>query len=161
MAKEKIDTDKKEQKEEEEIKEPIEEKEIYEREIDYYRAAIKRNKQQAMKRYGFTLYHSLSKEEKIDFLKDHKFKLDQPEDTYNEAVLAFREEDYNKAKKLFEQVIKAKEDLTYPLYNLALTYEQLGNVDKAIKTWEKYLEHPKVDDDEKAEVENHLKELKK
>jgi tetratricopeptide (TPR) repeat protein len=136
-------------------------KNLYESEIERYRATLSLDPDVALKRYGFTLYHSLQNREKIQLLRELGFALNQPEDDYNEGVLAYESGDYKRAKELFEKAYKAKDTLTCALYNLALTFEKLENTGKAITLWEQFLEHPKASEQNKANVEKHIKELKK
>jgi tetratricopeptide (TPR) repeat protein len=138
----------------------IEPEDLYEFELERYRASLKRDREQAMKRYGLTLFHSLDNCEKIEMLKELGFQLAEPEDDYNEGVVAYESGDYKRARELFEKAYKAKEDLISALCNLALTFEKLGNIDKAVNAWKQFLEHPKASKKDKAEVEKHLKELK-
>jgi len=116
------------------------EKSFFEREIEKYRAFLKRSWDSAYKRYGLSLFHSLSVEERVKIMEELGFEPIDAKDYYNKAVLAIQENDLKKAEKYLDLALK--EDPQHPesLFNMALLFEKTDRKAQSLNYWEKYIE---------------------
>ena len=135
-------------------------KSLYEKELDHYRMFLEHGFDTAYNYYGFSLFHSLSPEEKVEIFKKLGFEPKTPEDFYNLGCLSARDEDYQTARKFFEKTIDMAADFEEAYYNLALTLEKLGKDKAAIENWELYSEFLDDDSSEALLISQHLEELK-
>jgi len=135
-------------------------KTLYEREMERYRVFLQHGFDVAYKYYGFSLFHSLSNEEKVDILKKLGFEPKNPEDFYNLGCMAAKKDDYRAARNFFEKTIELAADFEEAYYNLALTLENLGEENEAITNWEIYNEFLDEDSSEALLVSQHIEELK-
>ena len=134
---------------------------LYDEEMQRYRSFLDRGFDKAYNHYGFTLFHSLSPEEKVNLFQELGFDPINPEDFYNIGCVAAQEEDYKKARKFFEKTIEAAADFEEAYHNLAIVLEKLGEMEKAREYWEIYNEFLDEDSSESLYVSQHLDELKK
>ena len=135
-------------------------KSLYTMEIDRYRTFLKRGFNTAYKFYGFTLFHSLAPEEKVELFQKLGFEPKNPEDFYNLGCLAAQKEDYTTARDFFQKTLDVAADFEEAYYNLALTQEHLGDEKAAIHNWEMYNEFLDEDSSEAIVISEHLAELK-
>ncbi len=135
-------------------------KSLYEKEIDGYRAFLKRGFDTAYRFYGFTLFHSLSPEEKVGLFQKLGFEPKNPEDFYNLGCLAVKKGDYTTARDFFQKTLELAADFEEAYYNLALTQEHLDDEKAAINNWEIYNEFLDEDSSEAIVVSEHIAELK-
>jgi len=135
-------------------------KNLYEREMERYRVFLEHGFDVAYKYYGFTLFHSLSNEEKVEILKKLGFEPKNPEDFYNLGCMSAKKEDYTAARNYFERTIELAADFEQAYYNLALTLERMGEEEAAIKNWEIYSEFLDEDSTEALLISQHLEELR-
>lgn len=131
---------------------------FYDKEINKYKKTLKRDKDTAFKRYGFTVFHSLDDYEKIELKEELGFEAVDEQDFYNIATTAAVKGDYEKAKKFFEKALKSKKDFPNASFNLALTYAKLNDNKKAVDLLKDYLKNVE-DPFEKEEVEEFISEL--
>ena len=135
-------------------------KSLYDKEIDRYRLYLQRGFDTAFKYYGFTMFHSLSSEEKIELFKKLGFEPKNPEDFYNLGCLAASNENFKEARDFFQKTIEMAADFEEAYYNLALAQERLGEDQKAIDNWELYSEFLDEDSSESILVADHISELR-
>ena len=135
-------------------------KNLYEKEIERYRVFLQHGFDVAYKYYGFTLFHSLSNEEKVDIMQKLGFEPKNPEDFYNLGCLAAQNNDFNQARKYFEKTIELAADFEEAYFNLAMTHESLGNEKAAIENWEIYSEFLDEDSSEAIHISQHIDEIK-
>ena len=69
-----------------------------------------------------------------------------------EAKSAYRAADYQKAVELFERAYQLRQ-VGALLYNIARTYEKLGDTDKAIERYRRYIESTEAEPAQKAKAE--------
>ena len=144
----------------EESSHPQPQKSLYDKEIERYRLFLQRGFDTAYKYYGFTLFHSLSPEEKVELFQKLGFDPQNSEDYYNLGCLAVTKEDYAVARNSFEKTIELAADFEEAYYNLALTQEKLGNDKAAIENWEIYNEFLEEDSSEALLISQHIDDLK-
>jgi tetratricopeptide (TPR) repeat protein len=135
-------------------------KSLYEKEMERYRIFLQHGFDVAYKYYGFSLFHSLSNEEKVEILKKLGFEPKNPEDFYNLGCMAAKREDFAAARNFFEKTIALAADFEQAYYNLALTLESLGQDKDAIRNWEIYNEFLDEDSSDTLLVSQHIAELK-
>jgi tetratricopeptide (TPR) repeat protein len=141
---------------------PDEKQDLYKFELQRYRTALKRNLDQAYKRYGFTLFQSLEPMERILWLHEIGFVPVDEIDFYNLGTVAVAQENYQQAKEWFKKALKVRPDMPEATFNLALCYERLANVQKAIELWQEYVKLLDPARGEEIEtVKNHIATLKK
>jgi len=150
----------KKKKTKEEAAPPQPQKNLYEKELERYRVFLQHGFEVAYKYYGFTLFHSLSPEEKVDIMQKLGFKPQNPEDYYNLGCLAAQNEDFKAARDYFQKTIELAADFEEAYYNLAITEEQLGNDEAALENWEIYSEFLDEDSPETLIISQHIDEIK-
>ncbi|AXA35499.1 MAG: tetratricopeptide repeat protein [Candidatus Hydrogenedentota bacterium] len=146
------------------------EQDLYDAELERYRQVVRENLDEAMRRYGFTLYHSLvhwDNENRLD-LEDALLQLEIAEkigmkprdavDYFNFAWTAIHKEDWAKAIRLLKSAVTDDPSFADAWYNLALCLERAGKVDDAKQAWEKFLATAESED-AKKQVEAHLATL--
>lgn len=133
---------------------------LFSQEMDRYRNFLDRGFETASQYYGFTLFHSLTPEEKVKWFEDLGFEPENPEDFYNLGVMAAHKEEYDKAAEFFEKTISLAADFEQAYYNLALMLEKLGKEKAALEQWEVYYEFLDEDSSEAIKVHQHMEELK-
>lgn len=132
---------------------------LLERQLDEFRKLLAEDPQQAYKRYGVTLVHSLDEETYFQEMTRFGWEPRTALDFYNLAVLATNRGDHEEALDLYEEAIARDEELACAHYNLAATFEALGQEDKQRSSLERYLElmserhRPDLSDEETADVE--------
>lgn len=146
------------------------EQDLYDAELERYRQVVREDLDEAMRRYGFTLYHSLvhwDNENRLN-LEDAILQLEIAErigmkprdamDYFNFAWIAIHKEDWAKAIRLLEGAVNEDPSFADAWYNLALCLERAGKVDEAKQAWEKFLATAESED-AKKQVEAHLATL--
>jgi tetratricopeptide (TPR) repeat protein len=133
---------------------------LYKREMERYRAHLQRGFEQAYKIYGFTLFHSLLPEEKVEIFQQLGFEPKNPEDFFNVGCIAAKKEDYAKACEHFRKTIELAEDFEQAYYNLAICLEHLGELKDAIENWQIYYAFLNEDSSEALMIAKHIEELK-
>lgn len=139
---------------------PFPQKNLHERELERYRVFLQYGFDVAYKYYGFSLFHSLFPEEKVEIMQKLGFKPKNPEDYYNLGCLAAQKEDYVSACKFFEKTIDMAADFEEAYFNLAITQENLGEEEDAIQNWEIYSEFLDEDSSEALLISQRIEELK-
>lgn len=139
-----------------------ESQDLYKFELQRYCTALKRDLDQAYKRYGFTLFQSLEPTDKIHWRHEIGFVPVDEIDFYNLGTVAAAQEDYHQAKDWFRKALKVKPEMPGAIFNLALCYERLNSKHKAGQLWEEYLKLLDPAQSEEIEaVKDHLETLKK
>jgi tetratricopeptide (TPR) repeat protein len=133
---------------------------LYKRELERYRTHLQRGFESAYKIYGFTLFHSLLPEEKVEIFQQLGFEPKNPEDFFNVGCIAAQKEDYTKACKHFRKTIELAEDFEQAYYNLAICLERLGEFNDAIENWKIYYAFLNEDSSEALMIAKHIEELK-
>jgi tetratricopeptide (TPR) repeat protein len=136
-----------------------EEVDYYDQEIAQYAIAVDEDLEQSLKRYGFTLYHSLPALKQVELREPLGMGPRDAIDQYNLACVAIAKEDYQEAAKLLQATLKADDKFADAVYNLALCYERLERKSDALKQWNRFLELADSEEN-RREVETHLAELK-
>jgi tetratricopeptide (TPR) repeat protein len=131
---------------------------FYDHEVDRYSAALDEDLEDAMQRYGFTLFHSLPFTKQLELGRKLGFEPRDAVDFYNLAGVEIEAERYEAAIKLLQQALKADGQFADAAYNLALSHERLGNRGEAAKQWNRYLELTE-DDASRQQVQAHLAEM--
>lgn len=136
----------------------VEEKTLSDIQREAFAAAVAANPAEAYKRWGVSLFHSLSDEEAQEQLGVLKINYPDALGHYNQGVKLAEAEKYAQAAKAFAKASELDPTLTEAIYNQALAEEKAGNAGEARKLWNRYLEF--CDDaEESAEIKNHLTEL--
>lgn len=132
---------------------------FYEVEVGRYSAALDEDLPGTMKRYGFTLFHSLPFAKQLELGRKLGFEPKDAVDFYNLAGVEIEKERYEAAAKLLQQALKLDGQFADAAYNLAICEEKLGNRNEALKQWTRFLE---LCDDEavKLQVQAYLAEPK-
>ncbi|MBN1899912.1 hypothetical protein JW926_01140 [Candidatus Sumerlaeota bacterium] len=135
-------------------------KNLYEKELEKYRVFLQYGFDVAYKYYGFSLFHSLTAEEKVETMQKLGFEPRNPEDFYNLGCLAAQKDDYVNASKFFQKTIEMAPDFEEAYYNLAISQENLGEEKEAIENWETYSEFLEEDSSEALLISQRIEELK-
>lgn len=135
------------------------EEQFFDLELARYEAVLERSLDEALERYGFTLFHSLPGLKQVELHQKLGFPVRDAIDQFNLAALAISREDYKGAVQLLEKAIKEEPTMGDAYYNLALCCEKLDRRNEAIKNWEEALLHVESDEDRQA-IQAHLDELK-
>lgn len=137
--------------------------ERYEKEKETFRQATKDNLDLAQEYYGFTLTHSLSRDEGTDLLEALGFEAKDATEQYNRGVVAAQKENYKKAIEHFRHAVEADSSLLDAVYNLAVCYERTKQYSQAVSTWQTYLDSVKEHgvDAEVKSIKDRIAELKK
>jgi len=134
------------------------EKDLYEIELEKYRAFLSTDYEEGLRRYGFAFYFSLSPCERTQLKKKLNFPLNSPIELFNLGCLATQENNFGEAVDFFRRSIELDPQFADAWYNLALCYERLGQKAEARKAWDRYLEllpH----DSARQEIVAHIAEL--
>ncbi len=136
--------------------------EMFRATVDAFRRNLQTNRDQALDRYGMTLYHSLPLDRRTVLGRELGFLKDDAITRYNLGIAAVSEENWTKAIEYFQKSLELDSDLNEALYNLALAKEKNGDVPGAVDSFRMLLSH--VRDNEKwaedvESIESHLQEL--
>lgn len=131
---------------------------FFDQEIQRYAASLEADSDDAYRRYGFTLYHSLPAAHMVVESRKLGFYRDDAVDHYNLAGLEIGSENYEAAAGLLEKALKMDDSMADAAYNLALCYEKLDRKQDAIKLWNRFKELAD-EEEEIAPVNAHLAEL--
>ena len=138
----------------------LSQKNLYQRELERYHVFLQYGFDVAYKYYGFSLFHSLLPEEKVEIMQKLGFEPKNPEDFYNLGCLAAQKEDYVSAREYFEKTIDMAADFEEAYFNLAITKENLGEEEDAIQNWEIYSEFLDEDSSEALLISQRIEDLK-
>lgn len=128
-------------------------------ELSRYRKSLEEDLEGAQRRYGFTLFHSLSPVEKVIHLKRLGCEARDGIDHYNLGTALALQENFAEAIVHLEKALAENPNWPEALHNLALALERAGKRDKARAEWERLLKLDLPPEDREA-VEAHLKTLK-
>ena len=113
--------------------------------------------------YGVALRKSGQIEESREsYQKALALKPDYPEALNNLAVIYMWENKYNKAKELLLRAIEINPDYVDPYFHLAISLEKNGQIEEAVKYYDKFLELSvgRVNRTVRLQVEERLSKLK-
>lgn len=113
---------------------------LYEREIRNFADQLEQDRAAAYRRYGFTMFHGLPDEDLVQERLHLRVGRVLPDDQYNLGVLANLAEDHAKAVEHYTAALQSGCMLPQLHFNLALSYERLGNNAEARKHYEKYMQ---------------------
>jgi len=134
---------------------------LYERQLNLFRHLIEEDWENAIDICGLWQLHSLSPDEKMRLFEKFQYEACQDVDFYNLGLRSVYEEDYKQAERHFKRSLEENPDFNEAIYNLALTYEHLGNFEKAIDLWQLYQERIGSRHSDYSSVRSHIRTLKK
>src|SRR5688572_22186637 len=132
---------------------------FYLSEVTRYEATVDRDLDEAFKRYGFTLWHSLPPIKQVQLAKKLGFMGNDAIDHFNLAGVEIANERWDQAAKLLQKSLELDGTFADAAYNLAMVYEKLDRRSDAINVWSRFQELTQADDDRRA-LEAHLTELR-
>ncbi|MDX2175976.1 MAG: tetratricopeptide repeat protein [Candidatus Sumerlaeia bacterium] len=132
---------------------------LYDRELNRFRAAFEKNPKEALSLYGWTLIHSLPLDEKSVAMKKLGFTLQTPADIYNLGIASAKGERWDEAITHFSEAASKDVNLLEAVYNLAVCYAKKGDKAKALATLELYAKSVQ-DPDDKADANDVIAELR-
>lgn len=130
---------------------------LYERELDRFRAVLNHDHETALDRFGMTLVHSLPPHERVSALRRFGVEPRTANDYYNLGFAAAQQDDWTEAIAMFRKATGMEEPPKEAFYNLAVAYERNGMAPQAKQAWQAYLDY--VTGEEKTEVKAHLATL--
>src|SRR5687768_1207826 len=111
---------------------------FYLAEVTRYEATVDRDLDEAFKRYGFTLYHSLPPVKQVQLAKKLGFMGTDAVDHFNLAGVEIAGERWDAAAKLLQKSLELDGTFADAAYNLALVYEKLDRKNDAINLWSRF-----------------------
>jgi tetratricopeptide (TPR) repeat protein len=126
--------------------------------VSQFRESVEREGEEAYKRWGLPLYHSLPDEEVEAQRRALGVKPVDALDHYNRGCLLAAQEDFAAAAQQFAQAVKLDPEMSEALFNLALAQEKAGRLAEARKSWNQFVERF-GDQEEAAQVRDHLAQL--
>jgi tetratricopeptide (TPR) repeat protein len=123
-----------------------------------YRHNLSESTESAQDRYGFTLFHSLRPEEKVQHIEKLGFEARDAIDHYNLGSAAALQENFEVAVKQLQRAVELDPQFADAVHNLALALERAGRVDDAKGQWRRYLELSPAGES-RSMAEAHLHEL--
>ncbi|MDX1971321.1 MAG: tetratricopeptide repeat protein [Candidatus Sumerlaeia bacterium] len=130
----------------------------YEKDLHDFRELLAKDSEEALKRFGLSLIHSINPAERVLALRSFGIDCNSAVDFYNLGVHAIQQDNWTEAIVNFQQAIEADPTQTDSIYNLALCYERTGHTPQARQTWEIYMDVTS-DEREKEQIREHLKSL--
>ena len=137
-----------------------EQQNLYDQEVERYKAALNRDLEHAHKRYGFTLFHSLPGPDAVELRQKLGLMGDEATDVYNIGCLAAEKEDYAEAVARFKEAMKKAPEFAEAEFNLAVALAKSGGAAAAKAQFESYLKREELNEEEIAAAEECLQELK-
>lgn len=132
---------------------------FYLAEVSRYEATVDRDLDEAFKRYGFTLWHSLPPIKQVQLAKKLGFMGNDAVDHFNLAGVEIANEHWEPAAKLLQKSLELDGTFADAAYNLAMVYEKLNRKNDAINLWSRFQELSQSDDERRA-VDAHMAELR-
>lgn len=130
----------------------------YEKDLEEYKELLVKDSEEALKRFGLGLIHSINPAERVLALRSFGIEANSPIDFYNLGVHAMQQDNWTEAIVNFKQAVEADSTQFDAIYNLALCYEKTGHVPQAKQTWEIYISV--VNDEREVEmIREHLESL--
>ena len=131
---------------------------LYDTLLERFRTAMNSEQDDAFKRYGLALFHSLAPEEQFLAKEELGIKCKDAVDFYNLGLAYASKEDYEKAISCWTQALKGDPEMADVHYNIAVANERLKNLSAARTHYKRYL--GSIDDAEETErINQHLAEL--
>lgn len=137
---------------------PSKKDDLYDRQLASYRAALKRDPEAALDRFGMTMINSLNPAERALAMRHFGVEAADSVDFYNLGVHFAQEENWTEAIDYFKRAVEANPELTQAIHNLALCYERTGHTPQAKSTWKVFLDATN-DSSERSRIEQHLESL--
>lgn len=152
-----------EEKNTEQVETTEEEKELnlYEKQLEQFRKLVRENAEEALNIFGLWYIHSLTPEEKMELYERLGFEPRQAQEFYNLGLRSALQGDYKQAESYFKKSLEENPEFNEAIYNLALTYEHLGNIKKSIELWQLYQERIGTQHPEYSTIRSHIRTLKK
>ena len=135
-----------------------EEVDPYDAELRRFEATLDSDQNEALERYGFTLFHSLPPLKQVELGQKLGFPCESPLDHYNLGCVAADNGDMKGALAQFKKALALDESYMDAVYNLALAHEKLGHKADATELWKRFLESADCEEDKEL-VRAHLAEL--
>ncbi|MGF1574107.1 MAG: tetratricopeptide repeat protein [Sumerlaeia bacterium] len=130
----------------------------YDKDLEEYKELLISDSEEALKRFGLGLIHSINPAERVLALRSFGIEANAPKDLYNLGVHAIQQDNWTEAIVNFQQAIEADPTQTDAIYNLALCYEKTGHIPQAKQTWEIFINV--VNDEREVEIiREHLETL--
>jgi tetratricopeptide (TPR) repeat protein len=126
--------------------------------MERFRLNLSKDMDEAQQRFGFTLFHSLSSQEKVKHLEALGFEPRDGIDHYNLGCVDALQGNFESAIAHFEKAVADQPDLFEAVHNLALALERAGRTPEAKKRWARALELAS-DEGERREIEAHIAAL--
>ncbi len=139
---------------------PEEQQNLYDQEVERYKAALNRDVEHAHNRYGFTLFHSLPGPDVVELRQKLGLMGAEATDVYNIGCLAAEKEDYSEGIARFKEAMKKAPEFSEAEFNLAVALAKSGDEAAAKKQFESYLKREELSEEETAAAEECLQELK-
>ena len=98
---------------------------------------------------------------RMELFEKFGYSPQQAQEFYNMGVEAALKNDFKNAEKHFKTALEENPEFDEALYNLALTYENIGNIDKSIELWQSYQERIGSRHEDYSSVRSHIRTLKK
>jgi tetratricopeptide (TPR) repeat protein len=134
---------------------------LYDRQLRFCKRMLAEQWEEAVDICGLWQIHSLAPEDKMKLFEQFGYKPVQAQELYNLGVRAVNEGDYKTAEKYFKQSIEENPEFNEAIYNLALTYEHVGNFKKSLDLWQLYQERIGSRHPDYSSVRSHIRSIKK
>ncbi|MBN1476170.1 tetratricopeptide repeat protein [Candidatus Sumerlaeota bacterium] len=126
--------------------------------MEQFRLNLSKDMDEAQQRFGFTLFHSLTPQEKVRHLEALGFEPRDGIDHYNLGCVDALQGNFESAIGHFERAVADQPDLLEAVFNLALSLERAGRTPEAKKQWGRALDLTS-DEAERREIEAHIAAL--
>lgn len=143
------------------VKNEATESSLYERQMALFRQLLAEDWETAIQICGMWHIHGLTPEEKMQLFEKFGFTPCQAQEFYDLGVRAALNNNFKDAEKYFKLALENNPQFTEAIYNLALTYEHLGNLKKSLELWELYLDKVGPNHPDHPVVKSHIRTLKK
>lgn len=113
--------------------------EIYTRQIEGFLQSAQEDLDQALDRYGFTVWHSLPPRERVGLKEKLGIGPLNARDYHARGMAYALEDNYKAAEAELKAALKSDPDYAPAAFNLAVCQEKMERFDDARKSYEKYL----------------------
>jgi tetratricopeptide (TPR) repeat protein len=112
---------------------------LYDIQLETFRNELWQDIDQALERYGFAFFFSLSPSERIRIKNKLGLSPTTAVEFYNAACVAIEDGNFAEAQELLKKALELDPKLADAAYNLALCYERQGLKSEAKKAWDTFL----------------------
>lgn len=137
------------------------ERNLYKKQLELFRQLAEEDIEEAINICGLWELHSLSPEEKMNFLEKLGFKPQQAQEFYNLGLRAALKGEYKEAEKFFKLAVEENPEFYEAIYNLALTYEHLKNMKKSLELWQLCVSKINSNHPDYFSIKSHIRSLKR